>query len=286
VTPVLRFTRSVYVLGVCLTLGTGVGLFAFPGRTPDYWAWTIKAPLTAAFFGAGYIGAAVSLALAARTREWERTRVVAVAALTLTSLTLWATLRDTGAFAFGDGGLPAAVAWIWLAVYVALPPLLVAAFVLQERAASARACERELPAHPATRALVGSAGAALAALGLALVAGWGWLTVRWPWPLPPLPAHVLGAWLCTFAAALLWFGLREREWSRVRIGIVPALITIGLDLVVAARLSDGFHGTARTAVYLVGLSVLFVLLGLAALVERRRGLRTRELVTPGRSQCA
>ncbi len=58
-TPVPRYTRAVYLLGVCLTLGTGIGLFAFPGRTPDYWAWTIKAPPTAVFFGAGYIGAAL-----------------------------------------------------------------------------------------------------------------------------------------------------------------------------------------------------------------------------------
>jgi hypothetical protein len=272
-TPVLRFTRAVYALGVCLTLGTGVGLFAFPDRTPDYWAWTIKAPLTAAFFGASYIGAAVSLAVAAKTREWERTRVVAVAALTLTSLTLWATLRDTDTFAFGDGGLPAAVAWIWLAVYVALPPLVVAAFVLQERAAGTRPSARELPALSATRAGVGGAGAVLAALGVALVAGWDALIVRWPWPLPPLPAHVLGAWLCTFAAAFLWFALYEREWGRVRIGVVPAMVSAALDLFAAARFSDDFDGAASTVVYLAGLSVLLVLLGIAALVERRHEMR-------------
>lgn len=275
-TPVLRFTRAVYVLGVCLTLGTGIGLFALPGRTPDYWAWTIKAPLTAAFFGAAYIGAAVSLALAARTREWERTRVVAVAALTLTSLTLAATLRDTGPFAFDAGGLPATVAWIWLAVYVALPPLVLAAFILQERTAATREHAPELQALPVTRAGIGGAGAVLGTLGVGLIAG---RDLHWPWPLPPLPAHVMGAWLCTFAAAFLWFAVREREWSRVRIGIVPAMISVALDLVAAARLSDGFHGGARTAVYLVGLTVLLIMLGGAALVERRRGLRAQQLVT-------
>jgi len=56
----------VFVAGVCLTVGTGVGLFVVPGRTEHYWAWTIKAPLSAAFFGAGYLGAAVALFLAAR----------------------------------------------------------------------------------------------------------------------------------------------------------------------------------------------------------------------------
>jgi hypothetical protein len=276
-TPVLPFTRAVYVLGVCLTLGTGIGLFAFPGRTPDYWAWTIAAPLTAAFFGAAYIGAAVSLALAAKTREWERTRVVAVAALTLTTFTLAATLRDTGPFAFGDGGVPGAVAWIWLTVYLALPPLLVAAFVLQERAARTREEAGELPALPATRLSIGGAGVVLGVLGVALIAGWD---VHWPWPLPPLPAHVVGAWLCTFASAFLWFGLRERVWSRVRIGIVPAMISVALDLVSAARLSDGFHGATRTAVYLAGLSVLLIMLGAAVLVERQRALHVTLAPSP------
>jgi hypothetical protein len=84
--PVLPFKRLVFVVGVCLTAGTGVGLFAVPDRTADFLAWTIKAPLSAALFGAGYITAAVSLALAARERHWERARIVAVAAFSLTSL--------------------------------------------------------------------------------------------------------------------------------------------------------------------------------------------------------
>jgi hypothetical protein len=53
------------MVGICLTIGTGIGLVALPDRTADYWAWTIKAPLSAAFFGAGYIGAAISFAPAA-----------------------------------------------------------------------------------------------------------------------------------------------------------------------------------------------------------------------------
>jgi hypothetical protein len=145
-TPMLPFTRAVFIVGVCLTAGTGIGLFAIPDRTADYWAWTIKAPLTAAFFGAGYIGAAASFALAARTGEWRRTRAVTLAALTLTSLALLATLRNLGTFAHGSGGLQEAVPWIWLVVYIALPPLLVSAFVLQDARAplesTAIACPR------------------------------------------------------------------------------------------------------------------------------------------------
>ena len=269
-TPVGVFARAVFVTGVCLTIGTGIGLFAVPGRTADYWAWTIKASLTAAFFGAGYIGAAVSLFLAARCHEWRRARIVAVLAFTLTSLALLGTVRDLGPFAFGDGGLPEVVAWIWLGVYVALPPLVLTAFVVQERAGGAREYGVESPALGATRLLLGAAGIVVAAVGIGLVADWEWLTTRWPWPLPALPAMIVGAWFLTLAAGLLWFAVVERDWSRSRIGVTPMLIPLALDLVAAARLHDGFAGGVSTVVYLAGLIVLFGAIAGVALVEEWR----------------
>jgi hypothetical protein len=279
----MPLTRAIFVLGVCLTGGTGFALFAAPGRTADFWAWTIKAPLTAAFFGAAYIGAGVSLALAARTREWQRVRVVAVVAFTLTSLALVETLLEPGPFAFGDGGLTGAVAWIWLGVYVALPPLALAAFVRQERAGGAREYDVELPALGSTRAAIGCAGALLGALGVGLLIHWGWLGARWPWPLPLLPAGIVGAWLCTYSAGFLWFALREREWRRVRIGVLPAALAVALDLLAAGRLRDGFVGGPPTAIYIAALGVLLATLAAAAIVEERR-LRHRGFVVPyGRS---
>ena len=77
-TPVGAFARAVFTVGVCVTLGTGIGLYAMPARTSDYWAWTINAPLSAAFFGSGYLGAATALFLASRASEWCRARTVAV----------------------------------------------------------------------------------------------------------------------------------------------------------------------------------------------------------------
>ena len=269
-TPVGSFARAVFVAGVCLTLGTGVGLFAVPGRTADYWAWTINAPLSAAFFGAGYLGAAAALLLAARAREWRRARIVAVLAFTLTSLALLETVRNLGPFAFGDGGLTEVVTWIWLVVYIALPPLVLVAFVRQELAGGAAEYEPESPALPATRLVLGGAGAAVGAIGVALLADWGWLTTRWPWPLPPLPATIVGAWFCTLASGLLWFVLRERDWSRARIGVAPIVLPLALDLVSAGRLHHGFGGGVATGVYVGGLALLLLAIAACAAVEERR----------------
>ena len=269
-TPVLAFTRLVFVAGFSLTIGPGITLFALPDRTADYWAWTIKAPLTAAFMGAGYLGAAVSLFLAARTVEWERVRIVAVAALTLTTVTLVATILEPEPFAFGEGGVTELVAWIWLAVYVGLPPLVLTAFVLQERAGGAREYASELPAGRTTRLVLGCAGVALAAVGLALVAEWSWLVERWAWPLVPLPAKVVGAWLCTYAAGLLWVALRDADWRRFRLGAIAAFVAVGLQLAAAVRLRDGLDGGSSTAVYVVGVVTVLAMLAAAAITEERR----------------
>lgn len=266
----MPFTRAVFLVGVCLTIGTGIGLFAVPGHTSEYWAWTIKAPLTAAFFGAGYIGAAVALAWAAATREWQRTRIVVVIALTLTSLALLETLRHLGGFSLHQGGLVEIVAWVWLAVYVALPPLALAAFVLQERAGGSAEYTLDRPALAATRLAAGTLGAVTAVVGGILLWEAAWLQARWPWPLPSLPATITGAWLCTLAAGLLWFALRERTWYRGRIAVIPMLIPLGLDLVAAARLSGGFRGTTATSVYLAAVALSTTVVATIVIVEERR----------------
>ena len=269
-TPVGPFARGVFVAGVCLTIGTGIGLFAVPGRTADYWAWTIKAPLSAAFFGAGYLGAAAALSLAACEREWRRARIVAVLAFTLTTLALIETLVDLGPFAFGEGGVTETIAWVWLAVYAALPPTVLAAFVHQERAGGASEYGVEVPALAASRLVLGVAGAAVGAIGIALLADWGWLTSRWPWPLPSLPAGIVGAWFCTVSAGLLWFAVRERDWSRSRIGVAPIMLALALDLVAAIRLHEGFRGGAATVLYLAGLAALLGAIAAVTVVEERR----------------
>ena len=121
--------------------------------------------------------------------------------------------------------------------------------------------------------VLGTAGVAAAAIGIALLADVGALTDRWPWPLPSLPATVVGAWFCTVAAGLLWFALRERDWSRARIGVAPIALALVLDLVSAVRFRPDLAGGASTVLYVGGCAALLLAISGVAIVEERR-LRT------------
>jgi hypothetical protein len=279
-TPVLPLTRALFVLGVCLTAGTGFALYAFPDRTADYWAWTIAAEPSAASFGAGYLGAGVALTLGALTREWQRARVVVVLVFSLTSLALVVTMLNFEPFAIGEGGLTEAVAWTWLVVYIALPPLALAAFLLQERAGGAGEYDVAAPMRGSTQLLLGGVAAIVGVIGLALLVDWSWLAERWPWPLTPLTARFIGAWLVTYAAGFLWCVLRERDWRRTRIAVPPAATTSALLLVSAIWLRDRFDDGAATALYVALFSAVLLALVVAAIVEERR-LRGLEPVRQG-----
>ena len=262
-------TRAIFVLGVALTAGTGAVLFLFPDRTDDYWAWPIAAEPTAAFLGAGFLGAAVSLALAARERAWQRARLVAVLAFALTSLALLVTLSNLEPFALDAGGLTGAVAWTWLVVYVALPPIVLAAFLRQERAGGRLEYGGVAAGRP-TRLGAAVVGVTLAAFGAALLAGWDRALAWWPWPLTDLTAGVVGGWLATYAVGLLWFAVRDPSWRRSRIGAIALAVTAALQLVAAVRLWEDLDSGASSVLYVGALAALLVAVALAAAGEDGR----------------
>src|SRR6185312_4584550 len=84
-----------------------------------------------------------------------------------------------------------------------------------------------------------------------------------------------GAGFCTVAAGLLWFALRERDWDRARIGVIPILVPLVLDLVAAARLSDGLSGPTARTLYVAGLATVLAVVATVVVVEERR-LRTSQ----------
>jgi hypothetical protein len=268
VTPVLPQTRFLFAAGTALTAGTGVALVLFPGDTDEFWAWPIAAAPSAAFLGAGYVGAAVSLALAARERTWANARLIAVLAFVLTTTVLLVTLRDLAPFELGTRGPQGVIAWTWLAVYAALPPLALAAVVRQERAGGRSEYGTE-PARTAIRLGVGASGLTVALCGLSLLLDLQALVTLWPWPLTRLTAGVVGVWLLTYGIGFLWFALRDPSWQRIRIGAGGLGVALALHLVSAVRLWDDFEDGAARAIYVGALVAVVAAIAAAAAAAGR-----------------
>ncbi len=267
--------RAIVLVGFLVTVGTGAGLFLARGARGTF-AWTIRAPLTAAFIGAGYLaGAALSLALALRDGRWERIRIVLVTALALTTTNLVATLRFSAEFALDSTGLQRLVAWAWLVIYLTFPPLLLLVIVRHERRSSRRPSTVGAGLAALTRGIFGSLGAAVGGLGLWLsIDPDGRLAASWPWKLPP--GAIVGTWLLMLAAMFAW-ALFEDEWTRVRIALAPLAAALALHLLAAARLSDTFTGSDRAVgVYVGGLVLLALATAAAWLTERSRSSQRLE----------
>ncbi len=269
--PLAWYGRALVIVGLAVTVGTGAGLFLAPSSAGESFAWTIRVAPTAAFIGAGYLaGAALGLALVLRDGTWPRSRIVLVTAFVLVTTNLIATLRFSDDFHLASGSSrQMATAWIWLVIYVSLPPAVLAVFVAHERHGGRAMWVVEQPLRRAVKVAFAITAAVLAFVGLWLfLAPEGELAQSWPWHLTPVSAAIVATWPLTFAATFAW-AVCERDWRRVRIAIVPGIAIALCDLFSAARLEDDLTGSTTSIVlYVSGLVGLVAVLGGAWLVQR------------------
>jgi hypothetical protein len=268
-TPMGGFARLVLALDLVAVIGAGVQLFVLSTHTADYFAWTIKAPITAALLGAGYWSSIPSVIIAMREREWRNARALLVMGLVITGFTTLATLLHLSLFHFDSGPfLARAFAWVWLGIYIAIPLMLLAAFVTQERAGGRDEYAVETPLLPWVRLLLAVHAVPLTVLGLGLAFVPGTFADLWPWPLTPLTAGAVAAWLLTIAAGC-WWALRDGDWRRVRVAF-PAFVAFDvLALAGAARFPGALDsGDARTWIYLGCLVASLILFALAAVRQQ------------------
>src|SRR6185295_9898805 len=87
--PELRLVLQVFA---ALAFIAGFLLFVGSDRTDDFFSWTIKPALTAAFLGAAYWAAFVLLGWSSRQRFWAQARPAIPPVLTIAVLLLVATL--------------------------------------------------------------------------------------------------------------------------------------------------------------------------------------------------
>ena len=263
-------TRALLVLFCALTLLGFADLFGPSGSTAELFAWTIQPPLTAAFLGAGYGSGCLLVVLSLRAGRWSMVRVPLLTILVFTAVTLAATLLHLDKFHL-DGGLSIAggAAWFWLGVYLVVPPLMLVAWVVQERRTPGAAPAR-MPL-PVALAL-GVEGLLMTVLGTVLFARPGTASTLWPWTLTPLTARAVAAWLIAFGLATLYAGAREGLVSG-RVQALSYTVFGLLQLLAVARFSGTVDWSGTRAWAYLAFLLAVVGTGAAGLLGARFGAR-------------
>jgi hypothetical protein len=254
-TPMMR--RMLLVASLLVFL-VGIQLFILTEQTDRFFAWTIASPLTAAFLGAAYWASfAIELA-AARQRTWARARIAVPSVVIFTGLTLVVTLMHLDRFHFGDPDpLTRFAAWVWLSVYVVVPPLLLVLLAGQLRAPGID-MPRIAPLPAWVLIVLGAHAALLTIIGAALLIAPVAAAPLWPWALTPLTARAIGAWAFALGIAAA-HSIAENDWARIHVATVSYTAFGILEVIALARYPGEFAwNTPQGWVFLLFLASILV----------------------------
>jgi len=274
--PLIWPMRALLYVGGGFVLVAGLQLWLLSGRTAKLFAWTIDSEMTAAFLGSCYWSAAVVALLSAREQTWAAARVGVPGVLAFVWLTLLATLMHLGLFHLdATGALAQAAAWVWLAIYVAEPALLLWIFIAQLRTPGGEPPRADPLPGPYRMALAALA-AILVGFGAVLFIAPAEVGDAWPWQLTPLTGRAVGAWLIAFGGLLaaMWW---EQDRGRVRLGVYALLTLVPLTTIALARYGDEVTWSQPAAFVLIAFLASVLGVGLYGLrtAHRSRPLALR-----------
>src|SRR5260221_3383374 len=151
--------------------------------------------------GAGYWAAIFHAYTGARAKGWQFVRTSMPAALTATGLLTITTFLHLDKFHFGSPlFITRFVTWVWIAVYIFVPPILAIAWIIQARLPGANVRgQNPLPAWMKGGFALLALFALLCGIGLFLAPAT--MTTFWPWTVPPLAARAVSSWLSAFGVA-------------------------------------------------------------------------------------
>jgi hypothetical protein len=117
--------RRMLAAAALLVFIIGLPTYLLPEETATLFSWTVNPPITAAFLGGGYLTSMFVEFLASRERTWANARIAVPAVLLFSTLTSIVTVRHLDKFHFGSGFsvLTQLITWVWLVVYVVVPPV-------------------------------------------------------------------------------------------------------------------------------------------------------------------
>src|SRR5258706_9871878 len=181
-----------------LLLIAGIQLFVLSEKTETYFAWTFASAISAAFMGAGYWSAIFHAYTGARAKGWAFVRTSMPAALTATGLLTITTFLHLDKFHLGSPlFITRFVTWVWIAVYVLVPPILAIAWIIQARLPGANVKgQNPLPAWIRGGFALLAFFSLLSGLGLFLVPTT--ISTLWPWTVTPLAARAACLLLSSF----------------------------------------------------------------------------------------
>jgi succinate dehydrogenase hydrophobic anchor subunit len=246
----------------------GVQLFILAEQTETYFAWTFAAPFSAAFMGAGYWAAMLHAYSGSRASSWATVRTSLPAALTATTLLTITTFIHLDKFHFDSPlFITRFVTWVWIVVYVTVPFILFAAWVIQARLPGADVKGR----HPLRGWMRGGFMllAAFALLsGLALFIAPTAMSALWPWEVTPLAGRAISSWLTAFGLACASLALEND--IKHGAGTASSLFAFCiLQLIVVARYSPVIDwGKPLSSVYILFLVFGTLISGANLLADR------------------
>ncbi len=268
--PLLAITRLGVFGLLVLALANGLFLYLAPGRAESDYAWSIKPAINAACIGAGYLAGCVATALVVfSTRRWRSLRILPLALAVLAVTVLAATVIHEDRF-FWD--YPPT--WLWTAVYVTVPLLVLAFWRLQERAAGSRPTADQRLGR--LRGRSAALGAVLAAIGGALFVAPAQVADVWPWPLTPLLARVIAGWYLLSASVLLSAAVSLRRFHEVPIAYATLGTWSALLLALPALYSGDLIDRPLAVGVWLAVHVLLLALAVSALVLTTPSLQGSE----------
>src|SRR5207249_1267256 len=126
--------------------------------------------------------------------------------------------------------------WLWLAIYVIVPPVMVVLGLRQLRVPGIDRPRSDPFPKVFGRAMMAEA-VVLAGLGIALLIAPLSMAGVWPWALTSLTARAIGAWLLGIGVGAGWVAW-EADFERARIAFVAFSLAVLLQLVALARYGD------------------------------------------------
>lgn len=255
---ILPATRWVAAL-VAPILGLAfIILYFLPGRTGDFFAWTIKPTMTPMMMGAGYLAGAYFFVRVAAAQKWHHVALGFPAVTAFVWFMLFATILHYDRF---NHSHPAFIAWLILYL---VTPFLIPALWWVNRKTDPRLPDAPDAVIPAwARTIMGIIGAINLGNAFLMLLFPALYIAIWPWQLTPLTTRIVAGWFALPGVVALGVAADSR-WSAARITLQSQIFGIALILVAVVRAWGEFDTSKPATWVFVGglMALLLVVAGL------------------------